>query len=112
MRLQIAVNGEHFCAFSYRMPLEEITAFEINGTIEDVRTRQLNLFVYPDPSICKPCRTLVLTVEEPLEDFLVRSAIISLKFGIRQEDFNSNDRIIINNSIFMDFENISKQFWV
>ncbi|EFN82261.1 galectin-9 isoform X1 [Harpegnathos saltator] len=67
---QIGVNGEHFCAFSYRMPLEEITALEVNGTIEDVRTRQLNIFVYPDPSICRPCRTLVLTAEEPLVDFL------------------------------------------
>ncbi|XP_039305624.1 galectin-4 isoform X2 [Solenopsis invicta] len=67
---QIAVNGEHFCAFYYRMPLEDITAVEVNGTIEDVRIRQLNLFVYPDPNICRPSRTLVLTIEEPLVDFL------------------------------------------
>ncbi|XP_070517826.1 galectin-4 isoform X2 [Cardiocondyla obscurior] len=67
---QIAVNGEHFCTFYYRLPLEEITNLEINGTIEDARARQLNLFIYPDPSICRLSRTLVLTTEEPLVDFL------------------------------------------
>ncbi|XP_020290707.1 galectin-9-like [Pseudomyrmex gracilis] len=67
---QIAINGEHFCDFRYRIPFEEITALEVNGTIEDVRTRQLNLFVYPDPNICRPSRTLVLTSEESLVDFL------------------------------------------
>ncbi|XP_077255256.1 galectin-4 [Temnothorax americanus] len=67
---QIAVNGEHFCSFYYRLPLEDITALEVNGTIEDIRIRQLNLFVYPDPNICRPSRTLVLTTEEPLVDFL------------------------------------------
>lgn len=68
------MNGEHFCSFSYRVPLEDVTAFEVNGTIEDLRTRQLNLFVYPDPNIYRPSRTLVLTEGEPLVDFLVRSA--------------------------------------
>ncbi|EFN73449.1 Galectin-4 [Camponotus floridanus] len=67
---QIAINGEHFCSFYYRLPLADITALEVNGTIEDIRTRQLNLFVYPDPNICRPSRTLILTTEEPLVDFL------------------------------------------
>lgn len=70
--LQIAINGEHFCSFYYRLPLADITALEVNGTIEDIRTRQLNLFVYPDPNVCRPFRTLILTTEEPLVDFLVR----------------------------------------
>jgi len=60
------------------MPLEDITALEVNGTIEDVRIRQLNLFLYPDPNICKLSRTLVLTIEEPLVDFLVKFIILFL----------------------------------
>lgn len=51
------------------MPLEDITALEINGNLEDIRVRQLNLFVYPN--VCGPSRTLVLTTDEPLVDFLV-----------------------------------------
>ncbi|XP_012058923.1 PREDICTED: galectin-8-like [Atta cephalotes] len=67
---QIAVNGEHFCAFYYRLPLDDVTALEVNGSIQDVRIRQHNLFIYPDPNISRPFRILVLTTEEPLVDFL------------------------------------------
>ncbi|EGI66456.1 hypothetical protein G5I_05021 [Acromyrmex echinatior] len=72
----IAVNGEHFCAFYYRLPLDDVTALEVNGTIQDVRIRQHNLFIYPDPNISRPSRILVLTTEEPLVDFLPLSDFI------------------------------------
>ncbi|EZA48981.1 hypothetical protein DMN91_011575 [Ooceraea biroi] len=87
---QIAVNGEHFCAFSYRSPLEDVTALEVNGTIEDVRTRQLNLFVYPDPNVYRPSRALVLTGEEPLVDFL--DVPVTVNFG---SEFRVGTRLTI-----------------
>ena len=42
------------------MPLEDITCLEINGSLEDVRFRQLELFVYPDPKLCRPSNILNL----------------------------------------------------
>ncbi|XP_031835124.1 galectin-8 isoform X2 [Nomia melanderi] len=67
---QIAVNGEHFCAFSYRMPLEDAASVEINGSLEDIRYRQLEMFVYPDSKICKSNTFLSLRVDKPLIDLL------------------------------------------
>ncbi|CAK9807050.1 LGALS8 [Anthophora plagiata] len=67
---QVAVNGEHFCAFAYRMPLEDVTNLEINGSLEDTRFKQFGLFVYPDPKLCRPSNVLSLQVDRPLVDFL------------------------------------------
>lgn len=67
---QIAVNGEHFCAFAYRIPLEDVINLEINGSLEDARFRQLELFIYPDPKLCKPNNILTLKIDQPLVDFL------------------------------------------
>ncbi|KAL2750795.1 32 kDa beta-galactoside-binding lectin lec-3-like [Vespula maculifrons] len=67
---QIAINGEHFCAFTYRFPLSDIKNLECEGHIEDIRYNQLNLNVYPDPKIFKPSRSLSLTVDSPLVEFL------------------------------------------
>lgn len=69
--IQIAINGEHFCSFNYRIPLEEITCVEILGDVEDVRSRQTNLFVYPDPEICKFDRNLEMKVDSALDNDLV-----------------------------------------
>lgn len=68
---QIAVNGEHFCAFAYRMPLEDVTSVEINGSLEDTKFRQLELFVYPDPKLCRPSTSLSLSIDRPLVEWLV-----------------------------------------
>ncbi|XP_011647063.2 galectin-related protein B-like [Pogonomyrmex barbatus] len=88
---KIAVNGEHFCAFGYRLSLEDIIALEINGAIEDIRIRQLNLLIYPDPSICRPSKTLILTTEEPLMDFL--DVPITVDIG---NEFRVGTRLFIN----------------
>lgn len=69
---QIAINGEHFCEFHYRLPLETIEALEIVGGVEDVRTRVTNLCIYPDPKICKPTRNLKLNEKRPIFEDLVR----------------------------------------
>lgn len=71
---QIAINGEHFCAFTYRFPLSDIKNLECEGHIEDIRYNQLNLNVYPDPKIFKPSRSLSLTVDSPLVEFLYLTA--------------------------------------
>ncbi|XP_076659628.1 galectin-8 [Halictus rubicundus] len=76
---QVAVNGEHFCAFSYRMPLDDITSIEINGSLEDARFRQLDLFVYPDSKICKSSNFLSLTVDKPLVELLNVPITVELK---------------------------------
>lgn len=76
---QIAVNGEHFCAFAYRFPLTDISYLVSDGHIEDLRFRQVNLYIYPDPKICKPSRSLVLTMDSPLVDFL--EVPINVKLG-------------------------------
>lgn len=55
------------------MPLKDITSLEVNGSLEDTRFRQLKLFVYPDPKICKPNRFLSLKIDRPLVEFLVGS---------------------------------------
>ncbi|XP_060814297.1 galectin-6-like [Bombus pascuorum] len=67
---QIAVNAEHFCAFAYRMPLEDVMYLEINGSLEDTRFRQFELFVYPDPKLCRPSNVLSLKIDRPLVEFL------------------------------------------
>ena len=69
---QIAVNGEHFCSFTYRLPLAEIACLTLIGDVEETRVRQITLDVYPDPKICKPSRTLELKEGEPLRENLVR----------------------------------------
>ncbi|XP_029044836.2 galectin-9-like isoform X1 [Osmia bicornis bicornis] len=87
---QIAVNGEHFCAFSYRMPLEDITSLEINGSLEDTRFRQLELFVYPDPKLCRPSNILSLKVEQPIVECLS----VPITVGIESE-FKPGTRLFI-----------------
>lgn len=69
--MQIAVNGEHFCSFHYRMPLSEIVCLEVDGNVEDIKARQTIVNIYPDPKLCKPTRSLELTDEELLTDNLV-----------------------------------------
>ncbi|KAG7206628.1 hypothetical protein KM043_000307 [Ampulex compressa] len=80
---QIAVNGEHFCAFSYRLPLEEVTGVEVNGSFEDVRFRQLELFVYPDPRVCGPSGNCVLTIDRPITESL--NVPVTLDLGSKIE---------------------------
>lgn len=69
--LQIAIDGEHFCAFAYRLPLQEIMGLEFHDDIEEAKVRQTNIYVYPDPKICKPSRILELTDAKPLDTNLV-----------------------------------------
>lgn len=44
---------------------------EVLGDVEDVRSRQSNLYVYPDPEICKSERSLEMKVDSALESDLV-----------------------------------------
>lgn len=53
------------------MPLEDVINLEINGSLEDVKFRQLELFIYPDPKLCRPNNILTLKIDQPLVDFLV-----------------------------------------
>lgn len=53
------------------MPLEDVTGLEINGSLEDTKFRQFELFVYPDPKLCRPSNILSLKYDQPLVDFLV-----------------------------------------
>ncbi|XP_053973813.1 galectin-8-like [Hylaeus anthracinus] len=87
---QIAVNGEHFCAFSYRMPLEDVTSIEINESLEDTRFRQLELFVYPDPKICRPNTFLSLSINRPLVESLGTPITVDL-----ENEFKIGTRIFI-----------------
>ncbi|XP_078052579.1 galectin-8 isoform X2 [Augochlora pura] len=84
---QIAVNGEHFCSFSYRMSLDDIASLEIIGSLEDTRYRQLELFVYPDSKICKSSTFLTLKADKPLVDLLSVPTTVDLgnefKIGTR-----------------------------
>ena len=65
------MDGEHFCSFWYRVPLPEIEALLIDGDVEETKVRQTNLYVYPDPQICKPLRSYTLTDGRPLKTDLV-----------------------------------------
>lgn len=53
------------------MPLEDVMCLEINGSLEDVRFKQFELFVYPDPKLCRPSNILSLKIDRPLVEFLV-----------------------------------------
>lgn len=53
------------------MPLEDVMYLEINGSLEDTRFRQFELFVYPDPKLCRPSNVLSLKIDQPLVEFLV-----------------------------------------
>lgn len=87
---QVAVNGEHFCAFAYRMPLESVTSLEITGSLEDTKFRQLRLFVYPDPEICRPSTCLSLTNNQTL----VESLAVPITVAIESE-FKTGSRLFI-----------------
>lgn len=87
---QIAIDGEHFCAFAYRLPLEDIAGLEFNDGIEEPKVRQTNIYVYPDPEICKPTRSLELTDESPLDTNLELPVVIDLPKG-----FNVGSRLMI-----------------
>ncbi|XP_014218529.1 galectin-8 [Copidosoma floridanum] len=78
---QIAIDGEHFCAFAYRIPLQEIIGLEFNDHVEETRVRQTNIHEYPDPQICKPTRILELRDAQPLSDNLGLPAVIDLPQG-------------------------------
>ncbi|XP_015436369.1 PREDICTED: galectin-8-like isoform X2 [Dufourea novaeangliae] len=87
---QVAVNGEHFCGFSYRMPLEDVTSLEINESLEDIRCRQLMLFVYPDPKICKSSTSLSLKIDKPLVECLAVPITVDL-----ENEFKIGTRLFI-----------------
>ncbi|XP_012266424.2 galectin-4-like isoform X2 [Athalia rosae] len=80
---QIAVDGEHFCSFAYRLPLADVKSVEVDGDVEDVTTRATTFKVYPDPEICRPKRNLELTVEKPLNDSLEIPLTVYIPEGIR-----------------------------
>lgn len=80
---QIAINGEHFCSFHYRMPLSEVVCLEVDGNIEDIKARQIILDIYPDPKICKPTRSLELTDDELLSNNLAVPVNINIKKGLK-----------------------------
>ncbi|XP_076237835.1 galectin-8 isoform X2 [Calliopsis andreniformis] len=87
---QVAVNGEHFCGFAYRMSLDDITSLEINGSLEDTRFRQLELFVYPDPKLCRPNTALSLKIDRPLVDFLTVPITVDI-----ETEFKPGTRLFI-----------------
>lgn len=58
------------------MPLLEIVCLEVDGNVEEIKARQTNLDIYPDPKICRPARSLQLTDEELLSDNLVSFCVI------------------------------------
>ncbi|XP_031785782.1 galectin-4 isoform X2 [Nasonia vitripennis] len=78
---QIAIDGEHFCAFAYRMPLEEIVGIEFNDDVEEPKVRQTNISMYPDPQICKPTRILELLDDKPLDSNLELPIVVDLPKG-------------------------------
>lgn len=78
---QVATNGNHFCEFAYRMPLENVRALEINGSLEDVRFRQYILPVYPDPNV--PRVSWTLTVDKPLVNLTEVPITIRIQGGIK-----------------------------
>ncbi|XP_012271962.1 galectin-6 [Orussus abietinus] len=80
---QIAVNGDHFCEFAFRVPLETITGIEVTGHVEDVKTRQCVRFVYPDPNILKTSPALQLDGTHILEENLEMPVNVDLNNGFR-----------------------------
>ncbi|XP_026674565.1 galectin-8-like isoform X2 [Ceratina calcarata] len=76
---QIAVNGEHFCAFSYRMPLEETTSLEVNGSLEDVRFKQSTSSVYPDPKTRRSRDAWSLKIDRPLVHSLATPITVDIE---------------------------------
>ncbi|KAH0539577.1 galectin-9-like isoform X1 [Cotesia glomerata] len=84
----VSINGEHFCTFTYRLPLESITDFEYDGDVEDIRIRVKRLYIYPDPKIIKSTLMLELTDQGPLTKPKVPSTIFI-------QDFNHGTRIFI-----------------
>ncbi|XP_067010231.2 galectin-8 isoform X3 [Anabrus simplex] len=45
----VAFNGEHFCAFTYRLPLEQIRIIQVNGDIDVNELEYKSAEVYPLP---------------------------------------------------------------
>ncbi|XP_008555372.1 galectin-9 [Microplitis demolitor] len=84
----VSINGEHFCTFTYRLPLENITHLEYDGEVEDVRLCVKNLYIYPDPKIIKSTFKLELHDRQPLTKLKVPSTIFI-------EEFKHGARIFI-----------------
>ncbi|KAL7286080.1 hypothetical protein TKK_0019596 [Trichogramma kaykai] len=78
---QIAIDGEHFCAFAYRLPLEDVIGLEVNDDIEEAKVRQTNIDVYPDPQICQPMRCFELRDDSPLDKDLKLPIVVDLPKG-------------------------------
>ncbi|KAF7998173.1 hypothetical protein HCN44_009571 [Aphidius gifuensis] len=81
---QISVNGEHFCTFTYRLPLELITHFDYDGDVEDIRARITNCEVYPDSKIIKNFKNYQLTDQAPLLNNLTVPINIELVENFKQ----------------------------
>ncbi|KAJ8674243.1 hypothetical protein QAD02_005505 [Eretmocerus hayati] len=79
---QIAIDGEHFCAFAYRLPLQDIIGLEFNDDVEETRVRQTQIMVYPDPKICKANRILELRDDKPLDKNLEVPLVADLPKGL------------------------------
>lgn len=42
----VSINGKHFCAYTFRLPISQVTSLEVNGPIlvEEVNYRKVTVF--------------------------------------------------------------------
>ncbi|XP_046734135.1 galectin-6-like isoform X1 [Diprion similis] len=79
---QIAIDGEHFCSFAYRIPLAAVTVLQVQGDVEDVRTRVTTFKEYPDSELYPPKHNLELFTDKPLNNNLDIPVTVSIPEGI------------------------------
>ncbi|XP_058803209.1 galectin-4-like isoform X2 [Phymastichus coffea] len=79
---QVAIDGEHFCAFAYRLPLEDVAGFELNDHVEQAKVRQDSADVYPEPRAGQPDRALRLVDGAALNSNLELPALVDLPNGL------------------------------
>lgn len=43
----ISINGKHYCAFTYRVPLSKLTELEVRGAVDVIEVSYITLDTYP-----------------------------------------------------------------
>lgn len=44
----VSVNGKHYCAYTFRVPLSQLTGIEVRGMVDVVSVTYRDAMVYPE----------------------------------------------------------------
>lgn len=64
----ISINGKHYCAYTYRMPISEVNSLEVNGPILVEEVNYRNVAAFPDNQDLSTATYLIPLADRSIHD--------------------------------------------